>query len=250
MGLLQRAAGRTTCAARTSSRSPTSRRAVARELCAARGGRAGRRPAGRADDDSLRRSLRGGGLRGPGSPGRERPSGSRVGDPAAVHDELAVHRDVGDALAVVQRVRVGRRARGRCRGRRPRGRRPCPAARCRGRRGACARRAATSSCAPPPRGAAASRRARSGRGCAAAEPQARGCDFSSEKMPSSAWAPESVHIETSGCASAARTSSSLIDEGHAGGVAAVRDHDVDERRRAGPCPRPWRSPRGSCPRTS
>jgi len=44
----------------------------------------------------------------------------------------------------------------------------------------------------------------------AAEPQARGWDFSSEKMPSSAEAPESVHIATSGWRSAVRTSSSFM----------------------------------------
>ena len=47
-----------------------------------------------------------------------------------------------------------------------------------------------------------------------------------QKMPSSATAPESVQKETSGCLSAARTSSSLIEERHAAGVAAIGDHDV------------------------
>src|SRR5258708_6047077 len=43
-----------------------------------------------------------------------------------------------------------------------------------------------------------------------AEPQARGCDFCRDRMPSSATPPESVQKETRGWRRAARTSSSLI----------------------------------------
>src|SRR2546427_10829238 len=44
------------------------------------------------------------------------------------------------------------------------------------------------------------------------EPHARGCDFDSDSLPSSACAPESVPTPTSGCCNAVRTSSSLMME--------------------------------------
>ena len=71
----------------------------------------------------------------------------------------------------------------------------------------------------------------------AAEPHARGCERSFEKIPSFADAPESVQSDTSGCLSASAHVVLAHDEDDVRGVRAVGDHDVHRPRRAGPCPR-------------
>ena len=102
-------------------------------------------------------------------------------------------------------------------------------------------RPGTSSSESPPRASAASRRARTCRGCARTIPQPRGCALVPANGPSSARSCESVPIDTRRCASAARTSSSRMIAMMHCGVAVVGDDDDPSGRRAGPSPSRRRS---------
>ena len=142
----------------------------------------------------------------------QRAARASVGDCAVAYHRFAVDEDVLDADGVAVRILERRDVADRGRvedgdvGKQTR------RAGCRGPSARRARRGVTSSCGRPPPASAASPPARTCPGCARSVPHARGCDFESDSGPSSARAPESVSMETSGCASAVRTSASSMIE--------------------------------------